>query len=108
MRMSSRMIVALALALPVAAAADEWTVTQPITVLQVYGATEDIYLTGGSTWGSPSCPGATYVRVPQSLAGYKQLLAVSLAAKMSGTPIRVYGTCGANGYFDATNVSVES
>ena len=53
-----------ALMLPLAASANEWTVTQPIASLQVYGTTQDIYLTGGLPWGSSSCPNAIYAKVP--------------------------------------------
>jgi hypothetical protein len=109
--MRSSMTVALlpsALALPLTASADEWTITQPIASLQLDGTTQDLYFSGGLRWGATSCPNATYVKIDFDLAGYEQLLAIGLAAKMAGTSIRLLGTCGANGYFDATYISVES
>jgi hypothetical protein len=101
-------LMASAWALPFSASADEWTITQPIASLQLDGNTQDLYFSGGQRWGATSCPNVTYVKVDFDLAGYKQLLAIGLAAKMAGTPIRLLGTCGANGYFDAIYISVES
>ncbi|MBL8272000.1 hypothetical protein [Steroidobacter sp.] len=108
MSISTKLALMATLALPLTASASEWTVTQPIAALQLDGSSQDLYLTGGLKWGATSCPNATYVKVAQTLAGYKQLLAIGLAAKMAGTPIRLFGTCGTNGYFDATYISVES
>ena len=98
----------LAMLFPLVVSANEWTVTQPIAALQLDGTNQDLYLSGGLKWGAASCPNATYAKVPVSLPGYKQLLAISLAAKISTTAVRMFGTCGTNGYFDATYISVES
>lgn len=100
-------VLTAAMTLPLQAFASEWTITQPITVLQFDGSNEDAYFAGGAKWGSSSCPNATYARVAASLSGYKQLLTIGLSAKMAATPVRLFGVCGSNGYFEATYISLE-
>lgn len=108
MRYSAKIALVLAMLFPLVVSANEWTVTQPIATLQLDGTNRDLFLSGGLKWGATSCPNATYVKIPFSLVGYQQLLAISLAAKMATTPVRMFGTCGTNGYFDVTYISVES
>lgn len=108
MRRSGKIVLTLAMLFPLAVSANEWTVTQPIATLQLDGANEDLFLSGGLKWGAASCPNATYAKIPASLAGHKQILAISLSAKMAMVPVRLFGTCGTSGYFDVTYISVES
>lgn len=91
---------------PVVASAAEWTIVQPIAVIEYDGAAGDLYFAGSVAWGPASCPNVTWVRVPGTLATRKELLALALSAKSAGTPVRFYGTC-ANGYFETAYVKVQ-
>jgi hypothetical protein len=94
--------------MPVTGFATEWTIVQPITLVQYDGVTDNSYFAGALKWGAASCATVTYVSIAPSVPGRKQLLSLALAAQLSGRTVRFLGQCQSNGYFEATYISVES
>lgn len=89
------------------AVADEATILQPITQLYYNASADYTFVIGANAWGAPSCASAFYVQITNAVAGRKQMLALALAAKQAGTPVRFRGLCSSqSGYFDATYIEV--
>lgn len=88
--------------------ANEVTNTQKIVRVQYDGSGEHLYIVGDAKWSSQSCPNATYVWIPPDLPGRKEILAIALAAYMSGKDVEFHGVCGANpDYFKASYIVVK-
>ena len=75
----------------------------------LYNATADyLYMTGQAGWGSPTCPNAQYAQVSSSVAGRKQLLAIAMLAKATGSQVAFQGLCEPTNlnYFNVTYIIV--
>ena len=78
---------------PLAASADEVTVTQPIVELRYNGSADYAFFIGPAGWAAPSCPTAYYAQLPASQAGRDKLLAQMTVAYMAGKRVTFYGLC---------------
>jgi hypothetical protein len=88
-------------------AAAEVTISQAITQIQYDANGDHLWFVGAQKWGAPSCPNATYIRIPADVPGRKQLLAIGLAAKAGSQSVRFEGSCHSSDYFNATYVYVD-
>jgi hypothetical protein len=83
--------------------ADEWTLSKPISHLLFEGETTNktIYFeTPSGSWSAPGCPNARYVMV-RGIDGFKEMLAIALAAKTTATHVTFFGSCMSADYFSA-------
>ena len=95
------------LLLSTAALADEWTITQPITHTVYNGGSDLLFFTSDAKWGAPSCPNATYVKIPNTVTGKDKLLAIGMMAHASGKTVSFLGTCDSDpAYFNAYYIIV--
>jgi hypothetical protein len=83
--------------------ADEWTPSKPISHLLFEGETTNktIYFeTPSGSWSAAGCPNAKYVMV-RGIDGFKEMLAIGLAAKTSAANVSFLGSCLNADYFSA-------
>jgi len=104
---ASGLILAAAL-IPAAGPAwcDEVTIEQPIAELRYNADADYAFFIGAARWGAPSCPNAYAAQVPASLAGRKQLLALAMAAKLSGAKVSFQGNCASDPFYFNVNYIV--
>ncbi len=101
--------IALAAALvPIVGNAAEWTTAQLVKEMNYDGDADVSWFLGNAKWGSAGCPNATWVFIPASVAGRKQLLSIGLAASAAGKVVAFWGTCDSSDRFSATYVRVIS
>jgi hypothetical protein len=106
MRRSIRLASFVLLLAPLAAMAEN-SIFQPIADIELDATNEAFWLTGAARWSAPSCPNATYGRILPTLQGYKQLLALTLAAHAAGKSVRLTGNCHTDpDYFNVTYITV--
>src|SRR5689334_1687523 len=77
-------------------AAPEFTAKQEVFRIEYDGSADELWFLSSSTWSSPSCPNATWVRILASVPGRKQILALGSAAQMAGKMVTFYGNCESN------------
>lgn len=106
MRIQLGLTLSIALLVPAVAAA-EATILQQITQIQYDAGGNNLWFVGAQKWGAPSCPNATFIRIPNGTNGLKELLSLAMAAKASGQNVRFEGACHNSDYFNATYVYVE-
>lgn len=93
---------------PVIGLAGEWTVQQNIARVEYDGDADTLWFLGPALWVSPSCPSPTWIRIPSTVGGRKQMLSIGLAAQMAEKKVAFWGTCDSGGtFFNATYMKIE-
>jgi hypothetical protein len=106
--MDKTVVITALFILSLPAHADEWTSSRPIASLRVDGRTTDttVYFETQTSWAAAGCPTAKFVFVRNNSA-LKEILAVGLAAKASGSTVRFVGNCQDSDHFQATYIILE-
>ena len=106
-----RLIIAMVLTCFTAtlANAEESTPFRTISQLRFDALSDEVTIyfeTSSGSWGLAGCPSARYVMV-RDVAGFKELLAIGLAAKLAERSVSFQGTCRDADYFSAYYVIVQ-
>lgn len=101
-----KLIAAMVTMTPLLAAASEWSIFQPVTLIQ-QNTSGHVYFVGTNKWGAASCATATYAWVKADAVARKEILAIILAAQAMGKPVRFAGNCDVPDYFVVTDVMVQ-
>ncbi|MBL4800726.1 MAG: hypothetical protein JKY45_02460 [Emcibacter sp.] len=86
----------------------ESTAQKTIDWMRLRSDQGNYYLVKDGGWGGvPECPGAKYAYIKANINPYAdQLLSAALAAKLSNTPVSLWGTCEGTQYFRITSINI--